>query len=780
MPLTIPQTSFGGGELAPSLFARWDLAKYGSGAKRLLNFFVHAHGGASNRAGLEWINSTKDHAKKSRLITFRFSSTQQYALEFGHLYIRVFKDGGRVVYPVGHPSAGLPVEVVTPYTEAELPLLKVTGSNDVMTICHRNHEPRELKRTDHHLWALDVIVFAPSIATPTGVAAAATGGTSGKTYKYKVTALAEETLEESVGSTVATVTNSENLSNTVYNTVSWTAVVGAKKYAIYKEKNGVFGFIGFAEGATSFQDLNIAPTLDDTPPEAANPFDGAGKYPGVTAFFEQRRAFACTTEKPSSQWFSKSSNFKNMTSSSPSKDDDSIEFNIASNEQAEIRWFISLNGDLILLTNSGEWKCGSASSGDVLSPTSIRVRPQGYRGCADVPPIVIGHTVLFVQEKGAIIRDLGYDLNADAYIGNDLSILSNHLFYGRKVVDWAYSQAPHSIIWVVLDNGKLLSFTYLREHEVWAWSQHQTKGFVESVCSVSEPPEDAAYFIVRRTIEGQTRRFVERLHSRTFTNVQDAFFVDCGLSYDAPMPITGITTGASTVVTCPAHGLDNGDEVDLDDVVGCDTLNPLDDTETVSEVNGKRFVVANKTTSTFELLADDGGALDSDHWFGYYEGGTARLVVSSISGLDHLEGEKVAVLANGSVYGDKGEVVVTDGTIPLEYPSSRVHVGLPYIAELRTLPLGGADLQDKKKRVNKVTMRVEATRGLKVGPAPNRLTELKPRTTERYGQPAGITTGDIEVTIDPAWTQYGDVIIRQDYPLPVTILALMADVGVGG
>ena len=95
------------------------------------------------------------------------------------------------------------------------------------------------------------------------------------------------------------------------------------------------------------------------------------------------------------------------------------------------------------------------------------------------PPIVIGNTIIHLQSKGGIIRDLAFALESDSYTGNDLTVLANHLFEGKTVKEWAYAQAPHSIVWAVLSDGTLAALTYMREHEVWGWSRHDTDGTYE-------------------------------------------------------------------------------------------------------------------------------------------------------------------------------------------------------------------------------------------------------------------------------------------------------------
>ena len=98
MSTNVIQTSFAGGELSPTLYARVDLAKYHIGAARLLNFFVEYRGGASNRPGFEYVTRVRYTGNvNTRLVPFQFSTIQTYVLEFGDFYMRVIKDGAQVL-----------------------------------------------------------------------------------------------------------------------------------------------------------------------------------------------------------------------------------------------------------------------------------------------------------------------------------------------------------------------------------------------------------------------------------------------------------------------------------------------------------------------------------------------------------------------------------------------------------------------------------------------------------------------------------------------------------
>ncbi|MBU6407844.1 MAG: hypothetical protein KGS44_12025, partial [Alphaproteobacteria bacterium] len=153
---------------------------------------------------------------------------------------------------------------------------------------------------------------------------------------------------------------------------------------------------------------------------------------------------------------------------------------------------------------------------------------------------------------------------------------------------------------------------------------------------------------------------------------------------------------------------------------------------------------------------------------------------TTISGLSHLEGKTVYILADGAVMPPR---VVSGGQITLDKAASLVHVGLPIVSDLQTLPLAvevEAYAQATKKNVKAVALRVYQSSGIYVGPDADHLTEAKIRTTEPYGSPPGLQTGEVEVDISPAWTTEGQVVVRQVDPVPLTIVSMTTTVSFGG
>lgn len=553
----LSQKTFTGGELSPSLYARNDLAKYANGLKTLTNGFVHAEGCVSNRAGLEYVCEVKDNSKKVRLIPFSFNTEQTYIIELGNEYARFIKDGGQIIYPSGYQNEGNPVEIQTPYLEDDLFMLKYAQNADVLTICHRNYTAKELSRSSHYDWSISDVVSSPAINPPRNVSAAWTGSTSSNTttYRYVVTAVQKDTYEESERSSTASVTGHLEAYWTTSEkvTISWNAVTDAAEYNVYRSVNGIYGFIGTSTG-TSFVDNKIEPDLTATAPIARNPFENESN-PSCVNYFQQRKIFGCLKGAPQSIVTSQTGTDNNFNISRPLNATDSINIKLSEREVNEIRHMIGLN-DLIVLTSGAEWKlAGSDGTFSAASPPACV--PQSYYGSSHIMPVVSGNMVLYVQAGGSIVRDLGYEYATDSYNGSELTIFSNHLFENKQIVDMAYSKEPYRILWCVMSDGTVNALTYNNKQEVAAWHRHITKGKFESVAVIREGFEDVPYFVVKRTINGQTKRFIERMHSRLINNSSDGFFVDCGLKAEFENEIalvTGLNHLENETVSILAYG----------------------------------------------------------------------------------------------------------------------------------------------------------------------------------------------------------------------------------
>jgi hypothetical protein len=746
--------SFSGGEVTPEFFGRIDDTKFQTGLAKCLNFIPLPHGPAANRAGFAYVNAAKySGTKKVRLIPFSFSTTQTMVLELGDQYIRFHTQGATLL------SGASPYEIATPYLEADLFDIHYVQSADVLTLVHPNYAPRELRRGGPTSWTLSTISFVPSLAAPTGVAVTATRAASPtnlQDYFYVVTTVGSTGLDESLASTSAQTNQTNNLLQTgAYNTITWTAATGATRYKVYKQSNGLFGYVGETDGLT-FKDDNITADLSITPPQVSNPFAATGDYPGTVSYHQQRRIFAGTTNKPQNLWMTRSGTESNLTYSLPSRDDDAIAIRVAAREANTIRHIVPLQ-DIVLLTSSAEWRAMAANS-DVITPTTIAVKPQSYIGANNVQPVTVNNNLIYAAARGGHVREMAYNWQAGGFVTGDLSLRAPHLFDGNTLVDMAYAKSPQPICWFVSSTGKLLGLTYVPEQQVGAWHQHDTDGTFESIAVVAEADEDVLYAVVKRTINGSTVRYVERMRSRLFIDPADAFFVDAGATYYK----LGSFTRSGTTMTCTytAHGLTNGGTYYFS----------FSDTTFGAYRDYQPYVVTVVNANTFTIQVVNSGAT-SGSW--------AQAAIT-ISGLSHLEGETVNILADAAVHPQR---VVTGGSITLDQYAAKVQIGLPITADLQTLPLAmqidGGFGQGRVKNVNRAWLRVYRSSGIFVGPSVGDLVEAKQRTTEVYGSPPELKSEEIQILLTPSWADSGQVYVRQSDPLPLTIVSMTLEVAVG-
>jgi len=724
---SVIQRTFAGGELAPALAARADVAKYQQGLRTCRNFIVQRHGGVANRAGFRFVQACKTTSITVQLLRYVSEVVDESLLiEQGVGYLRFFRSGaaltvdiddvgaydnatayvqgdlvssGGVIYyakqdttghappnaTYWHPFTGGAYELPAPFTH----VMRWVQSGRIITFTHKDEAPYELVFLTLTRWILRPITTAPTIPAPTGVSVTP-GGAGSLTYGYVVTAGAADTYEESPasaqvisGSVAAPTADDPHL-------IEWDAVAGAVEYYIYADpyQNGTYGFIGTATGATEFRDTGITPDFAITPPVPRVLFDAADGYPHIAAYYQQRRLFAYTNDEPDSVWGSRTGFYSNFGISSPLQDDDSITFRIAGNNHNPVRQLVALK-QLIVMTDSGEWTVGEPRV--PLTPSNLGADQETYVGVADVRPVIVGNSILYVQARGSIVRDLRFDQEVEGLAGRDLSIFGAHLFDGYAIKDLDYQQTPHSIVWAARSDGVLLGLTYLRDQDIWGWHRHDTgaSGKFEHVCVVPEPLEDALYVIVKRTINGSVARYIERLERRPLlaaTFDADAFFVDSGLSY----------SGAA---------------------------------------------------------------------------------VSSVSGLGHLEGQTVAVLGDGTPL---GTFVVAAGAITLPAAHSEIHVGLPITSEFEPLDLDvqGSSIRDRKKRIGSITVLLEASsRRFSAGPDSAHLSAVQ---LEPWESAVDQFTGSVELNITAEYNQHGRVFIRQTDPLPLTILGVIPNVEVGG
>ena len=658
-------SNFTAGELSPRLDGRNDLAKYSAGCATVENMVIYPHGAAARRPGTTFIAEVKTSSAKTRLIPFEFSTTQTYILELGNQYMRFYRDNGQIL------SSGSPYEISTPYLTAELFDIKFAQSADVMYITHPSHKTRKLSRTGHTSWTLSEVDFTngpyldTNTSTTTFTTSAHTVGT-GRTL------------------TASAITGIN--SDTGFQTTDVGRLVRFRD--------------GYGEITARTDTLNVTiEILVDMGSSSASTdwslgaFSDTTGHPSCVSFFEQRLVFAATLSQPQTVFFSKSGDYENMDANigGTVADDDAIIYTIASNQVNAIR-FMAASRTLIIGTAGGEFTVSGGGDNDAVTPTNILIKKQSNHGAANIDAVAVANATLFVQRAKRKIRELAYNFDVDGYIAPDLTILAEHVTKGG-ITEMAYQEEPLAIIWCVRDDGELVALTYQREQEVVAWHRHVFGGAFGSGKAVCEsvaviPTEDSEYelyMIIKRTINGATKRYVEFLNTFDFDESDNTSFnfLDSQLSYSGSAATT-------------------------------------------------------------------------------------------ISGLSHLEGQTVSILADGATHPDK---TVSSGSITLDRSATDVKVGLGYTSLLKTMRIdAGAQngtSQAKTKRIYEVTARLYESVGVEIGPDLSNMERVPFRTSsDPMDQGIPPFTGDKEVEFRGNYDTDGFMIVRQTQPLPLTILSL--------
>lgn len=814
--------SFAAGEVSPGWGMRADLPFYAHAAKRLLNFIVSRSGAASVRPGTVHGTACKTDDSNVKLVPFVSEvDGDSVVIEFGDGYLRFLNDntpvtvdiGGLDAYDVGTAyaiadlvsdsgvayyavQASTGQSLADPTYWAALPgdvyeipcpfnpsTTKTVQSGKLITFTSHDVRTQDLHYTDRTHWYFDVVTTAPTVEPPADVVLTADGidsthtayditvvvvddggdvsaagawsgelptvdsghhgfiswrapllgsggpnidhyevyvggsyvgsasgtdyewdgstpggGTSGGVssiaaprnvaaegtsddptvtpFRYVVTAIDPVSGQESLASAI--VTGDLTQPEVTPHRITWTEeLVGGTpvpEYRVYQDKanGGAFYYIGNTS-SLAFVNTGLAQDTNRTPPTTApgtiDP-DDPSTFPAVAAYFQQRRFIGNTTSTPDAVRASKTGDYSNFTVSTPLQDSDGIAFRLSGNNNHDVRWLVALK-QLLVMTGGGEWVVFGNADG-ALTPSDIRADQQTYAGVSDlVPPVAVGSSVVYVQARNKILRELEFTQQVEGLAGRDLTFFASHLVDDYMLVSLAFQQNPNALLWAVRDDGALLGLTYLPEHDMLAWHRHTALNTrFEYVVTIPETDRDALYCLVER----DGHRYIERL-----STAADAVRVDGAVVYE----------GAAT---------------------------------------------------------------------------------AALSGLNHLEGQTVAVYADGAV---RDSVVVASGTATFAAAYSNIIVGLPITAQLQPVDLDGPGatvIRGAKKRVGWAAIVLDASaRDFSLGPSFDKLTPFVDQAEDSF-------SGIVELSLVSSYDYPGSVCLEHARPTPLTVLGFIPSV----
>jgi hypothetical protein len=915
------QTSFAAGEFSPSLYGRTDFQKYTSGARTIENFFVSPQGTLMSRAGTAVVDLVGDAStSNARLVPFIYSDTDVVLMLFQNEKVSFY------VYreSLGHVEimrygAGSVLYLTTPFEDSHLSDLKFSQIGDVVTVCHKELPPWQLKRIPSTISgsifsdstainyyfevsniSFDVPYFNynnlikyhhnPMLVYKAGLFDHTEEESGYLPWKYQVTKVVKdaygrlyETMPYTVNGVMHTtpwyyrsnrVSPDSTDDNDVYSymqyevvwqhgrtgyfyqaneNVSWviednasipeggggswdeknatyfdpvipyTSLSGVEYPAffkitpdepvyidwssyypqadptdgveivetrIYRGIDGRFGYVGsvqhhaydLSEKNARFLDDGAIPDYSTQPPQGINPF--TTEYPLVSAIYEGRRVFS----SESKVYMSAVEEYNNFDEQIPPQDSSALSFELATNKYEEIRSIIPRQG-LYILTDSSEWLVTGAGDGTVITPSSIAARLMSSYGSGKLDALDFGESIIFMQRKGTIPRCMR--ITNQGIEGVDISTISRHLFAGHTIKSWCFAEDPWSTIWVVRDDGELLSCTFIPEQELIAWAHHTiTGGTVESVCAVPEGTEDTVYMLVRRTVVGADKLFLEKISSRTVLDIVDSKALDCSVTYDGRNtdPLLGLSVDAGAIgdtVDLRPENLRSGffDELNawLDDnvLVGAVIRVWRDDgtsvlvTDLSHGANHFHGVLQDTVTTAISATTQWAECLSNI-------GSSSRIYASAPPNASNVHSENidnVGVLIDGAVYDLNGQTLEQ---VTLEIPAYYVVIGLKYTCDFESLDLPQA--RDNQKVVAAVGIEIANGRGGKVGKtlAAADLEEIQVREVSHSWDDPTLITETYRVPVRGEWSDHGRISYRQDEPVPVEIVGLTREVEVGG
>lgn len=784
------QTNFTAGEISPRLLGRVDVSRYANAAKRMENFYPLVHGGARRRMGTRYQAETKDSSKLSRLIPFVFSRTQAFMLEVGDTYVRFYTPDGQVL------SGGSPYELAGPYPHASLDDIHYAQSADTMLLTHPDYAMRSLVRYSNTSWKLAEKTLTVPASEEKGDKPATTLTLSLATVGTGRTATAAAACFEASdvgrqitsGAGLATITGYTSTTAVTVTIVdafasvgpiasqAWTLTESPKTTLTPSAKDPIGASITLTAGAAAFKnsaqvtdigkfvEINdglveitaftsstqvtgtIRTVLSATSAASSGGWalrssiwNAADGYPRAVALHEQRLILGGSSGYPNRIDLSKIGELFNFADGI--NDDDGFAYSIGGEYNA-IEHFPTLRG-VLPLTFGGGWLL-SGGVEKPLTPTTPQLKDQTSFGASTVRPVRVANEIIYIQRGGRRLRALGYRIDTDSYNAADISVFAEHITEGG-IVQMAYSQEPDPMLWLVRADGVLVAVAIDREQEVVGFARLVTDGWVESVAVIPDGDVDQVWLIVKRIVDGAVVRYVETLEDGLNTDA-------CITGAVTSKNIEEIAWASGTVtVKITAHGYATADEVKVGSM-------------TPDGYNGRYLItVTDANHFTYALTTDPGTATD----FGVvYHGKT-----DAWSGLDHLEGETVDVVADGVV---QPQQTVSSGAITLQEAAFEVEIGLHYDAEMETLPppvgTGQGTAQGNAMSTHEVVIRVHNTIGGKINGKPIPYRRFGSSVLNQAVQP---TTDDVRLS-QLGWTKGDETItLTQDQPLPMQVLAVI-------
>ena len=724
------QNNFNGGEISPLLHARNDLVPYQNGLTECVNFIPRIQGALTRRAGTYFVKEIKTSADKTALVSFSFSQSK-FTLEFGHEYIRFYKDRQAHIVSSSHYEIATPYDKDDLFDDSGVFLLYFAQSADVIYITHPQYTMRKLTHVSDDSWTLSEVdlTWGPFDEINKSAITIYSNAVSGSVTLTASSALFQSSdvgnqiyLEQTPNKTVVVWEVDKDFSlndlaksgGRYYKAASLTSgstftgshktgtVVPSHTTGIVSDGKIDWEYLhsgyGYATITAYTNSTTVTATVNSRLPDnivgvsaastkwAFGALNSIAGYAEFVGFYKERLVIA----KGVNVFFSVVGDYENLAlRDGPDLSVDmGISLLILSKEYNGVQWIYPFGNDLLIGTKTSVHLIGPNTTQQIFSNQNIASQSIISRGCSRVVASQVDAFLMIVQRSQEIVFGLS---NSEGYPLNDFSFISDHLFDGG-VVQFAYQERPDNILWCLKKDGTLLGFTFNESQEIRGWHKHTIggSGIVESIAVVSSPDgnNDDLMMIVKRTIDGSTERYVEYIGNYFDYNLDatDAHFVDSGIYYNS--------------------------------------------------------------TAT-----------------------------DTITGLSHLNGLTVDILADGSVMPSQ---TVSGGQITLTRNASKVHVGLGYTSQVKTLSFEGGGQKgvtnSKPKRIAKLQIKFFKTMGGLISFGDSAFSNILYRDgSVAMGSAIPLFTGTKELTVGNTYERDATLTIKQEQPFPMTLLAVIPE-----
>ena len=686
-------------------------------------------------------------------------------------------------------SAQLPIELETPYLEADLFALDCsTQSADVLWVFHPSYPPAVIERLGANSWQYSLSLPGQQPGEPA----------------YRGTLDVVKTGYSALGQNISLISQSNPCTVVLASpSSSQPFQVGNRIYinggaGMVELNEGEFNVATIAYGSVAISVTNAAGTTSSitatgwymtlTDPDTGVTIDStsflqysgggfaaqvqalfaaAGDYPACGTLYQERLCVGGSNNNPTQMNGSVEDDYPDFITD-PTADDFAIQFTLVSNQVNQLLNMIGTPNALLIGTSGGVWVM-EGSNGSALSQTNVTASIQSTLGVSQLQPQLVNGSAIFVSRSTRIVTFFVYNFTTNAWENSDLTRLNRNITLGPTLetsglAQVAFQMEPYPIFWAVRNDGQLIGLVFNTQDQVYAWFRvSMPGGFVESCAVISGAnQEDQLVVVVRRTVNGLTVRYVEYfMPQEMFGQLSNAFFVHCGLQWSGGpgVSITGINNGNPCIVQAPNHGFTNGMTVQITGAQGMTQIN---------QSPTQAYTVVNATGNTFQLQG-----MDSTLFGVYSGGGIATQVANQVSGMSYLIGNEVVAVGDGAIILQPTEV--TSDVVTFPYYANLITIGIPYQMTVQptnpVLSSQAATTRGMPQKLNRVTLSLYQAMGGQYGDGQNMYDITYGPGT--MAQPPQMSTLEVTRDMDGEWSEESKFFVTQDDPLPFTLRGIV-------